>query len=107
MNTPDLYGRLGPGDEAPVPHTVDAQGYVLVDGQRVLNGQRKQVFARPTTEVVCQHCRDAVVTRRNALWRRWEESLGRHMYWISTALDEPVALYCARCSLQRMGALAL
>ncbi len=39
-----------------VDHTVDAQGFVLVNGERVFNAKRKHLSARKSYEGCCQRC---------------------------------------------------
>jgi hypothetical protein len=86
-----------------VPEWQDVDGYVHVNGERVLgNASGKPVRAESAGESMCQRCATGRVSRPLALFKRFEPALGREMFWFGFAPGSR-ADYCAECA-PKMGA---
>lgn len=60
---------------------VDGEGFVLVDGSRVMNAKSAPIKVRRTCNLTCQHCKQVNVEAPLVLYKRFERHLGRQMYW--------------------------
>lgn len=87
--------------ETGVPFTVDAEGYVLVDGARVHGADHVRPVrvgaAAPAAEVSCQLCKATTYRVPTELRRRFETARGfdRLFYWFGLVEGYPRA--CPDC----------
>lgn len=99
MACKDAEERRQNREEHDVAHTVDAEGFVVVDGSRVLDAKGNELKRRYTWQAMCQRCGGrGQVEKRLAVARRFERALGRIMYFHTSA--DPVTRddMCPACA---------
>lgn len=75
---------------------VDAQGYVLVDGKRVVNNASGWMLKHlPVAMYTCQRCRQITVPVRQKVVSEWEDAMDARKYYHTAAV--PVPAYCPPC----------
>lgn len=78
------------------PHSIDADGFWRVNGERVYGPGPGPLRARTTWDRSCQRCH-ATITQPLVLFVRWESALGALFYWHGSALDAPLVAKCEAC----------
>lgn len=64
-----------------VSHKVDAQGFVLVRGKRVINVPGVMLKSRPSDKVVCQLCGQCNVVMPMRVVSEFEHAIGARRYF--------------------------
>lgn len=86
-------------------HSVDASGFVVVDGERVLTGPGKPLRYAPTALFMCQRCHkeDACVVEQ-VVTRRYDGHAARWLYWMCAPEGSSMWTLCEQCESKRVAA---
>ncbi len=81
-----------------IPHNLNTRGHVLVQGRPALKNTGAPLVHQETVDVPCQRRCGRNATVPVELDGRYEEVLGRWMYWWAIAGDwQPMAVRCGEC----------
>lgn len=74
------------------------RGLVFVNGEPALSARGDQLVARPFVELTCQRCGGVKVYMPTVLASRFEQALGRRMFWFTGDPWLECPNYCAACA---------
>lgn len=89
------------GEQRGVEYTVDADGFVMVDGKRALGAAGKPIRERTTVHVTCQRCWRSHVPCALWLYHRHEPAIDRSMFWFGLRDRVTHKTVCTDCAAKR------
>jgi hypothetical protein len=99
----EAHGEVAHHRDEEVPRSAwsEREGHVFVNGVGFVpgaSGEKRVPYRLEAGPFTCQGCKRATYLRPEvALWRRYENALGRRMYWLALASDAPPRSRCDEC----------